>query len=233
MSHQATFGKRGANLQNSSKALPPKAVAQTSSSASFSSSTLDIGGSWALPSNAYPQISASISSADETDMMRFIGANWPAYRDLWQEMKGDPTLRVNFSFAAFFMSSTWLLYRKQYALSFVIIAIQFALIFVSPRLAWLANLSVPVALGLYGKSIVVKRAISTVDRIKDMGMSPDMTAMRIEKAGGTSWVGPICLGFATFLGFLVVIGATAHKIAELKTTPPKSSGYSATQQRKI
>lgn len=217
----ATFGRR--NAPTAQRVLPAPAAARTTSPGR------DIPLTYADPVTA----SAGVFGVEETDMMRYIGANWPKYRDLWQETKGGSELKVSFSLAAFFLTTFWMLYRKLYAMAFATIGAMIAINFVAPKYAWVVNLSICVAAGLYGKALVVQRGIKTVDRIKDMGLSGEAQARRIEKAGGTNWAAPISVLVVLFLiGAVAGAGAALQKAAE-KSQQSKQTGPSVMRKVKV
>jgi hypothetical protein len=168
---------------------------------------------------SYAELAGSESSgagliSGEMEMMRYIGANWPKYRNLWHDMKGGSEFKISFSFAAFFLTFFWLLYRKLYAQAFAVFGLGAAFGFVAPKQVWLFNLAASAAFGLYGKSLVVQRAMKTVSNIKSMGLSNGEAALRIEKAGGTNLFAPLAMVVAVFiLGFFVGIVGAAKKAA--------------------
>lgn len=163
-----------------------------------------IGGN-ALPIEiSYP---ASTHAASEVEMMRFIGANWPKYRDLWLAMRNDGGPRIGWSWAALLLGNFWLLYRKQYAIAFSLFAINIALAFTGfDGFGTLLSLAVCGVLGVMGKSIVVMRGMSTIAHIKALQLPADVETRRIEKAGGTSFAGPVILILLIFFGAVLLAG---------------------------
>ncbi len=195
---QATFGRRNAALQ-----LHPRP--QASRPAPTAKSALP-----AMPalSNDLPRdMDAAVAgaSADETEMMRYLGGNWPKYRTLWRSMNNGADLKMSFSFAAFFFTTFWLLYRKLYAWAFGIFGAGVAIGFIIPNKAWLFQIVASAVLGLYGKALVVRRGMSTVENLKSMGLSTGEAALRIEKAGGTNFVAAVSV--AVLFGLIGVVGA--------------------------
>jgi hypothetical protein len=155
------------------------------------------------------------SSADEMDMMRYIGGNWPKYRDLWREMKGSSDLKISFSIAGFFLTTFWMLYRKLYAAAFLTFGAGMVFAFVAPKHAWLFNIAVCCVTGLYGKALVLQRAMKTVDNIKSMGLSNGEAALRFEKAGGTNLIAPLSIfGVLFFIGLIAGVAAVGKKAAD-------------------
>jgi hypothetical protein len=143
-------------------------------------------------------------SADEVTMMRYIGANWPKYRDTWLEMRETGGMKAGFSFAAFFFGELWLLYRKQYAFAFALMAGRIALAFVATMDARaVLLLGVHIALGVLGKSLIVRRAMTTIGHVKALQLTPELEVRRIEKAGGTSWTAVVLLFGLMFLAGIV------------------------------
>jgi hypothetical protein len=137
---------------------------------------------------------------DEADMMRYIGPNWPRYRDLWLMKRGAFAPSRSYAAAAF--TSLWLLYRKRYALGLLVMAMQIGCAYAAPRFAIVADLAWATFLGRYGKSIVVRDGFAAIARIRsEAGPDGDARA-RISGAGGTSLIAPIAgallLGWLTF-----------------------------------
>jgi hypothetical protein len=129
---------------------------------------------------------------DEADMRRYIGPNWPKYRNLWLVMKDVPTLVPSRCYAAAAFSSLWLLYRKRYALAFGVMALQLVVTFALPDFGGLIDLAVALILGRYGKSIVVRDGLVAIARIRAAtGAADDDSYSRIVRAGGTNIVAPI------------------------------------------
>jgi hypothetical protein len=158
-------------------------------------------------------------AAGEMEMMRYIGANWPKYRDLWHEMRGGSELKLSFSFPAFFLTVFWMLYRKLYAQAFAVIGLGFAFSFVAPKRVWLFNIATSAAFGFFGKSLVVQRAMKTVVNIKNMGLSNGEAALRIEKAGGTNLFAPIAMSIVFFVFGLIAGAAVVAKKAIAEKAP--------------
>jgi hypothetical protein len=99
MAQQAvTFGRR--NVPQPPRPAPVSTTAHETASAGEALSLRDIPLAYADADAIAP--SAGVFGVDETDTMRYIGANWPKYRELWQEMRGGQDFKVSFSFAAFF-----------------------------------------------------------------------------------------------------------------------------------
>lgn len=156
-------------------------------------------------------------SADEVAMMRFIGANWPKYRDTWLEMRESGSLKAGFSFAAFFLGELWLLYRKQYAFAFGLMAGRIALAFVATMNARaVLLLGVHIALGVLGKSLIVSRAMTTIGHVKALQLTPELEVRRIEKAGGTSWMAVMLMFGLIFLIGIVSGLNTYTKLSKAK-----------------
>lgn len=211
-----TFGRRGA----------PAARIQASASPT-AREAIRAEPAIATPAISYAELMGSgnlgASSADEMDMMRFIGGNWPKYRDLWREMKGGGDLKVSFSIAGFFLTTFWMLYRKLYAAAFLSFAASIAFSFIAPKHTWVFTVALCLVTGLYGKALVIQRAIKTVDNIKSMGLSNGEAALRIERAGGVNLVAPL-----TMAGLFFVIGlvAGAAVVAKKGAVDHPSTGVS-------
>lgn len=193
-----TFGRRGLAAARPAMTLPGAAPAAAVGDG------LTLPGAVSLDYLLGHAESVPESAADETDMMRFIGANWPKYRELWRSMRLGGELRVSFSFAAFFFATLWLLYRKLYAYAFASFGLAFIAGFVAPKQGWIISLAIHIACGLFGKSLVVQRAMETIRNIRAMGMGGEGTTLRIERAGGTNWIAPAALGSLLFLFFFLV-----------------------------
>jgi hypothetical protein len=129
---------------------------------------------------------------DEADMRRYIGPNWPKYRNLWLVMKDQPTLLPSRCYTAAAFSSLWLLYRKRYALAFGVGALQLVVSFALPDFGGLIDLAVALILGRYGKSIVVRDGLVAIARIRGATGAADYDIYsRIVRAGGTNIAAPI------------------------------------------
>jgi hypothetical protein len=129
---------------------------------------------------------------DEADMRRYIGPNWPKYRDLWLAMKGAPAYVPSRCYAAAVLTSLWLLYRKRYALAFGVMALQLIVTFTLLDFGGLIDLAIALVLGRYGKSIVVRDGLAAIARIRGAtGAADDDGYSRIVRAGGTNIVAPI------------------------------------------
>ena len=133
-------------------------------------------------------------AASEAHMALAIGPNWEAWRALWLDMPGRPALRPAFSPAAFFFQGLWLLYRRQYAAFFGLVALLTAVLFVAPDFrvsALVFNAGVALALGFFGKSLVLIRACNIVLDNRGAGQSRSEAAARIARQGGVDRLSPI------------------------------------------
>lgn len=152
-------------------------------------------------------------AASEAHMALAIGPNWEAYRALWLDMPGRPVLRPAFSAAAFFLQGLWLLYRRQYAAFFGLVALTTAVLFVAPDFgvsALVFNSGVALALGFFGKSLVLIRACNVVLDNTGAGLSRADSAARIARQGGVDRLSPIvALLFATGVALAIFFHAAA------------------------
>jgi hypothetical protein len=128
---------------------------------------------------------------DEADMRRYIGPNWPKYRDVWLAMKGEPSLVPSRSLAAAIFTSLWLLYRKRYMLALAVMALQVVAAFGLLDLGGLIDLAIAVILGRYGKSIVVRDGVAAIATIRSVTGAEDDVYLQIVRAGGTNIIAPI------------------------------------------
>jgi len=198
---EIVFGKRGV----AAKAAPPRREAPSEAFLAASEaarSAFRRGGSdrdWA----AEPAPEESPAPRDEeADMRRYIGANWPRYRDLWLKLKDAPALAPSRCFAAAAFTGLWLLYRRRTALALGVIALQFGGAYAAPYFGALIDLAVALFFGRYGKSMVVNDGLAAIARIRGESGAAADADVRIARAGGTSLIAPI-VG-ALFAGWLLL-----------------------------
>jgi hypothetical protein len=135
----------------------------------------------------------------EDDMRIYIGPNWGKYRSLWSEMKSAPSLKASASLAAAVFNSLWLLYRKQYWVGAAILAAQLAMTYQDEVWATMFDVAVAVFLGRYGKSVVLMGGAAAIAGVRSAGLSPEIAAIRLIRAGGISVIAPI-------VGALILFG---------------------------
>ena len=195
---QPVFGKRGA------RPAPPGAVVAPEPSQAYLELAAAARAAFREPGprdeDAHGLESASVESGEDSDMRAYIGSSWGAYRPLWLKMKTGPGLRSSRSMAAALFTSLWLLYRKQYRLGAAILAAQMAMAWTAMEWSPVFDIVVAAFFGRYGKSIVLLRGISTIQRIRAAGLTPEIAAIRIGGAGGGNL-------FAAVLGALLLGGA--------------------------
>lgn len=213
---QAGFGRRG--RQEAPAPAPAFGRQRAAEAAPSLPSMADLmRGASGGEDGAAPQGSAGGAraggGAGEVDMMRAIGSNWPKYRDLWLTMRHSGGWAPSFSFGALFFGGVWLLYRRQWGWFFAVMILQIAISFVDLKSAWLSSLAIQGALGIFGKSLVLRAAMNRVDGIRSMGLSADDTARRIEKSGGVSWAAPVLVGGVIFIGSILIGVAAGVKAA--------------------
>lgn len=116
---------------------------------------------------------------EESLIARFVGPDWPEYRDLWRLMQFDGALLPSFSFAALSFSFAWLFYRRLYGAGLVAMAAQIATSRLSPTGSIVGALLLCLFIGFFGKALVIKKAMKTV------GAMRDDDPMMVEALGGT------------------------------------------------
>lgn len=209
-----TFGRRGRTEQISAA---PRAAAAPAAPAITMASLLAAGDNDAPDAlRAVAALDSRVALVGEAEMMLAIGPRWPAYRLTWIAMRDAPGLRPDFSFAAFFGQGLWLLYRKNYAAFFAFGAVSLAASYAMPGqrgggVAGLAGellimVALALLLGLFGKSLVVMRAMRIVARVKAQNLSPGETAGLIARRGGVSLVAPIVATLVVFLLIFALLG---------------------------
>jgi hypothetical protein len=187
---EVVFGKRGGPAKNP----PPgrEAPSQAFLAASEAARAAFLRGDWDREPDAEPGPAARPAARDdEADMRRFVGANWPGYRDVWLAMKDAAGLAPSRSLAAAAFTGLWLLYRKRYALGLMVMALQFGVTIVMPGFGALIDLALALAFGRYGKAIVVRDGLAAIAAIRGEGGAADEASLRIARAGGTSLLAPI------------------------------------------
>jgi len=136
---------------------------------------------------------------DESRMAGFIGADWPAYRDLWRLMKDDGALLPGFCFTAFSFSSAWLVYRRLYGPALAAVALEMAATRLSSLGAALVELLLCLAIGVFGKALVIRRGLATIAAARREGLPRGEAAAQVERLGGTR--------VALAVAFSIVMGA--------------------------
>ncbi len=187
---EVVFGKRDAPA----KGAPPRREGPSEAflAASEAARAAFLRGDSGLESDAEPAPAGPSASRDEeADMRRYIGANWPGYRDLWLAMKDAPALAPSRCVAAAAFSSLWLLYRKRYGLGLMVMALQFGGAYAAPDFGALIDLAIALIFGRYGKAIVVRDGLAVIAGIRGEHGAADDARIRIARAGGTNVIAPI------------------------------------------
>lgn len=122
--------------------------------------------------------------ADEARMRRFIGPNWPDFEGLWRDTRTGDRLIPSFSGAAFSFSIAWLIYRRLYTAAAVAVAVEICITRLSPVSSTLVDLLLCLAIGAFGKALVVRKGLRTIGAIAGEGLPHGVAAARIERRGG-------------------------------------------------
>jgi hypothetical protein len=167
--------------------------------------------------------SGEAQSDDESQMARFIGSDWPLYRDLWRLMKDDGALLPGFCFSAFSFSSAWLVYRRLYGPALAAVALELAATRLSPPGAAFVELLLCLAIGVFGKALVIRRGLATIGAARREGLPRGEAAARVERLGGTRLA--LAVAFSIFVGALGVAAFVGS--AE---SPPSTDGVDPWQE---
>ena len=143
---------------------------------------------------------------------RYYAKNWaiedqlPQKSILWHK-RNAKTL----NWAACFLTFFWLAYRKMYRHLLIGLALYIPVIVVTESIAerympWVTLIPSGILI-CYANGWYRKFAVSHVQKIKRLGLSPDITKLRLEKKGGTSIVTPILTVFIVFLGFAGILAS--------------------------
>jgi hypothetical protein len=124
------------------------------------------------------------SGDDEARMRRFIGPNWSEFEKLWRAMGPEGALVPSFSAAAFSFSIGWLFYRRLYGFGVAAVVAEIAIARLSPINSTIADFLLCLAIGAFGKALVVRKGLRTIDAVSRAGLSEGETAARIERFGG-------------------------------------------------
>lgn len=228
MHHVPTFGKlKSSSPQRNFGAAPSAAV---STAAAHNAAPRATYASLLMDASPDQEVAAPYEhrvGVAETDMLRAIGSNWEKFRPVWERMNGDPSSpKMSFGFAPFFLTSFWLLYRKQYGWFFVATAVNLGASFAVPSVSTGMALASAVVCGLVGRSLVAGSAMRMVRNIRSQGFSEAEGSRRIEKAGGTNLWAPILLAVVMLVGAMIaaaasVKSAASHESSYLRTTQQK------------
>jgi hypothetical protein len=121
---------------------------------------------------------------DEARMRRFIGRNWPDFEDVWRRMRKDGALATSFSGPAFSFSIAWLFYRRLYVEAALAIAVEIAITRLSPLSSTLIDLLLCLAIGAFGKALVVRKGLRTLDVVSRQRLPHGEATAQIERRGG-------------------------------------------------
>jgi hypothetical protein len=131
----------------------------------------------------------------------FVGPNADYYLERWLLIEEEQLRPLGFNWPAFFLTGSWLLYRRMYrwfCLGFAVhagvVALQIAaavanlryvVVFIGIALG-LSRFAIPIVLGKYGTYWYYLHARRVVRRIAPEGRREDLPA--IARAGGVDWV---------------------------------------------
>lgn len=146
------------------------------------------------------------SSLNEREIKAFVGKNSNYYINKWSLLASSPK-KVNWNFAAFFLSIFWVGYRKMYTLLLTILGIFIVLdIFQA-----LLNIDMDSALGYAlsgavgaaGNSLYLKHMNKKIAKIKAKYLFGDDYYNELTKAGGPSWVG-VAVSVAALIVYILI-----------------------------
>lgn len=196
MTTAPTFGRRGASGARRPSATAPRPAAAAPEAPRATMADLlartaeDSTPLIALRDPAAPQA----AQFDETDIATAVGPNWEAYRLLWLDMASRPALRPGFAIAPLLLQGLWLLYRRQYAAFFGLVALTTGVLFIAPdfRISALVFFAgVALTLGFFGRSLVLLKACHVVAEAQAAGLGRAETEARIARRGGVDRISPI------------------------------------------
>lgn len=137
----------------------------------------------------------------EEDVQTFVDNNYAFYASKWQQM--SKTGKSNsWNFAAFFVMTFWLGYRKMYrhvlmiALLFLAIDViiylsgyQYSLDGFYDPVDFGTGIALMIVIGMYGNYYYRKNVRHRVSKIRESGMPPEVKQMDLKRIGGTSVLG--------------------------------------------
>lgn len=145
----------------------------------------------------------------------FVGPrNQDYYLDRWVPYRRGESKRAGFNWAAFFLTTFWLGYRKMYRRAAVVYSLIIAAMLLDQVLLSSSHgdavggmtLLVGVVVGLYGNVWYYEHADDAVAQARHAGAAGDEADAALAERGGTSLLGSLGL-FALFLAVAFAIGA--------------------------
>lgn len=155
--------------------------------------------------------------ADDRLMERFIGPNWPSYQNLWRAMKDGGAPRPSFSYHAFSLSSLWLFYRRLYGPAFVVLGCELAITRLPVGYSSVCTLLLALFVGVFGKSLVIRRGMRTMDDVEREDLSSSEATLQMERKGGTRLLAPLVV--AVSLACVLFVGVFGGARKEGAKTP--------------
>jgi hypothetical protein len=95
--------------------------------------------------------------------------------------RADPELLRRRLFSFFI---AWLFYRRLYGFGAAAIAVEIAISRLSPINSTLVDLMLCLAIGAFGKALVIRKGLRTIDAVTRAGLPHGEAAARIERLGG-------------------------------------------------
>jgi len=135
----------------------------------------------------------------------FVGPRSAYYLAKWDAMQGK---NASWNFAAFFLGTFWMVYRKMYANAFISIGILVALNALEDILhipASVGNLVMAVMIGIYGNYLYKQKATKEIQEVIQPKGLTESALSEIAQRGGTQLGAAI--GFAV-LFFALGVGIT-------------------------
>ncbi|MCM0647999.1 DUF2628 domain-containing protein [Clostridium swellfunianum] len=138
----------------------------------------------------------------------FVGKNADYYINKWSILKSSPK-RINWNFAAFFLSIFWLGYRKMYNTLLIILGIFIVTDIVQVSIGIDINnaigYAISGALGVMGNSYYLNHMKKKIFKIKNYSSTEGEYYDMLEKAGGTSWLGVLISIAAVVVYFIISV----------------------------
>lgn len=130
----------------------------------------------------------------------FIGAPKSAYyvEKFALMQKGS---KASWNWAAFFLSSIWLLYRKMYAIG---IGAYLGSILLG-RIHWTLPWILSICIGVFGNYLYCEHTHNKITEINKMGYDQQFRKIKLAEVGGVNIVIPIVLGVVYALIFIILI----------------------------
>ena len=169
------------------------------------------------------------ADASESELRAFVGPRSDFYLRKWAPRLADSSGDCGMNWAAFFLTSFWLAYRKMYAATFVyyaaiillMIAEQFVFVVligsaVPGAVGLIVNLLVCLVCGLYGNAWYLAHTRGKIAAARKQGLQDEPLLIHLMNRGGTSLLSAFGLNFliSMVLGIavaIVVIAAVAAR----------------------